>query len=488
MSLLRTFLARSMEIRARCFSDSVGARQTISSERFFATRRPCGPGLGRRATVLVVLAAMALVVLDGAVANVALPTIARSLHVTAARSVWVITAYQAALVIALLPCAALGESFGHRRVFAIGTALFMGASLLCAASRSLGGLVAARFLQGLGGAAIMALGIALLRLSVSPRELGSAIGWNALVVALSSAAGPAIGAAVLSFTDWPWLFVVNLPVGLGVLSGVRGLPAGGRTGRRLDLASVALNAVAFGALVLGSELIPTRPKGGGVVLAGAGAAWFALVRREMPKEAPLLPLDLLRAAPFRMSVIASVLCFSGVAAGMLVLPFHLQNEFGQSTWTTGLYLMPWPLTVAIVAPLVGELASKVPTAWLGAAGGGLLALGLGAMAMWPAQGRTWPLAPLAMTCGLGFGLFNVSNNRSLFFSASRKRAGAVGGMQGAARLTGQMAGGMLTSLLFTAASVEAAPRMIFGVAAVLTLAAGIMSGWRARWRNETMAT
>ena len=143
-----------------------------------------------------VLAAMAMVVLDAAIANVALPTIARSLQVTPATSIWIVTAYQSALVMALLPCAALGESLGHRRVFTAGVALFVGASVLCAFSPSLSWLVAARLLQGLGGAAVMALGIALLRVVVPDQRLGAAIGWNALAVALSSAAGPTIGAAI----------------------------------------------------------------------------------------------------------------------------------------------------------------------------------------------------------------------------------------------------------------------------------------------------
>ena len=173
-------------------------------------------GLGEpRRTVAIasVLAAMVLVVLDAAIANVALPTIARSLQVTPAMSVWVITAYQTALLMALLPCAALGESLGYRRVFTVGVALFTGASVLCALSPSLPWLVAARFLQGLGGAAVMALGVALLRVVVPHRRLGTAIGWNALAVALSSAAGPTIGAAVLSAANWPWLFAVEPPLG-----------------------------------------------------------------------------------------------------------------------------------------------------------------------------------------------------------------------------------------------------------------------------------
>ncbi|MDZ4801997.1 MAG: MFS transporter, partial [Bryobacteraceae bacterium] len=216
-------------------------------------------GPRRAAAIAAVLAAMVLVVLDAAIANVALPSMARSLQVTPAMSIWIITAYQSALVMALLPCAALGESFGYRRVFTVGVALFVGASMLCALSPSLPWLVAARFIQGLGGAAVMALGVALLRTVVPHRRLGAAISWNALAVALSSAAGPAIGAAILSGASWPWLFAVNLPLGVLVLFASRALPHIRGTARRLDMLSVALNAGSFASFVIGAEVLPTRP-------------------------------------------------------------------------------------------------------------------------------------------------------------------------------------------------------------------------------------
>lgn len=437
----------------------------------------------RRAVAIAsVLAAMVLVVLDAAIANVALPTIAGSLHVTPAMSVWVITAYQTTLLMALLPCAALGESLGYRRVFTGGVALFTGASVLCALSPSLSWLVAARFLQGLGGAAIMALGVALLRVVVPHRRLGAAIGWNALAVALSSAAGPAIGAAILSATNWPWLFAVNLPLGVLVLLATRALPHVGGTARRLDLFSVALNAGAFASLVIGAELLPARPALAAVLLAAAALELVALVLREMPKEAPLIPLDLLRGDSFRFSVIASVCCFAGQTAGIVALPFYLQHGLGQDTLMAGLYMTPWPLTVAIAAPLAGRLADRVSTAWLCAVGGVCLATGLGASALWPLKGDPLPLVPLTMLCGLGFGLFNVANNRNMFLSAPKERSGAAGGMQGTARLFGQTAGAVIMTLLFTLTSADAAPQIGLGIGAVLTIVAGLVSTLRVRLR------
>jgi len=435
----------------------------------------------RRAVAIAsVLAAMVLVVLDAAIANVALPAIARSLQVTPAMSVWIVTAYQTALLMALLPCAAIGESLGYRRIFTFGVALFTGASVLCAVSPSLQWLVAARFLQGFGGAAVMALGIALLRFVVPPQQLGAAIGWNALAVTLSSAAGPTIGAAILSSTNWPWLFAVNLPVGGLVLLATRMLPNAGGTARRLDWFSVTLNVTAFASLVIGAELLPVRPALAVVVLAAAAVVLVALVRREMPKEAPLIPLDLLRTGSFRISVIASVCCFAGVAAGMVALPFYLQHGLGQNAWMTGLYMTPWPLAAALVAPLAGRLSGLVSTAWLCAAGGVCLAIGLLGAALLPIHGHRLWLAPLTSLCGFGFGLFQVPNNRNMFLAAPLERSGAAGGIQGTARLLGQTSGAIIMTLLFTGASIDAAPRIGLGIAAVLTLAAGMVSVRRGR--------
>jgi DHA2 family multidrug resistance protein-like MFS transporter len=395
-----------------------------------------------------VLAAIVLAVLDGAIANVALPTISRTLAVTPAESIWVVTGYQVALVVALLPCAALGESFGYRRVFTLGVILFTAASALCALSTSLPWLIAARFLQGLGGAAIMSLIAALLRFTYPQRLLGTAIGWNALAVALSSAAGPTIGAAILSVASWPWLFAVNIPVGMVVLAMSRALPEHRGTGRAIDYLSVLLNGAFFGPLVIGVDFLTTRPLAGIGLLALAIVSLAALVRREMHRTAPLIPLDLLRRQPFRVSVMASICCFSAQMVSYVALPFYLQHGLGQSTFVTGLYMTPWPLTVAMAAPLSGRLSGRISTAKLCAAGGICLGTGLLLCAIWPVDDNLMPLVPLTMLCGFGFGMFQTPNNRNMLLSAPRERSGAAGGMQGTARLAGQTAGAVIMALLF----------------------------------------
>jgi DHA2 family multidrug resistance protein-like MFS transporter len=402
-------------------------------------------------------------------------------------SIWVITAYQASLVMALLPCAALGESIGYRKVFTIGIALFVGASVLCALSPTLPWLVASRLLQGFGGAAVMSLGVALLRAVVPHDRLGIAIGWNALAVALASAAGPTLGAAILSNAGWQWLFAVNLPLGAIVMLASRALPAVEGTGRRLDLISVALNAGSFGALVIGAEVLPARPTLAVAFVVAAAIALTALVMRERVKESPLIPLDLLANGSLRLSMVASVLCFTAVASALVALPFHLQHELGLSVWVTGLCMTPWPLMVAIAAPVAARLTRHVSTAWLCAAGGVILAIGLAAGAAWPSQRPLPPLIAFIVLCGLGFGLFQVPNNQNMFLSAPRSRSGAAGGMQATARLTGQTIGAILMTLLFTAAPAGAAPRFGLGIASCFALAAGLVSLMRVRGQGDRPA-
>ena len=424
---------------------------------------------------LAIFATLVLVVIDGAIANLALPTLTRAFSISESQSIWVVTAYQMALVMFLLPAAALGEKLGLRRIFVLGVAVFTLASALCAVSPSLPWLVAARFLQGFGSTAVMGLGVALLRHVYPPHLLGRGLGTNALVIALSAAAGPAVGAAILSVTSWPWLFAVNLPVGALVLLSARHLPNPPPSGRRLDGVSILLNAGLFGSLVLGVDRLKTAPAQGAALIALAGLCLVLLVRRELPRAAPLIPLDLLRRRPFGLAVVASVFCFTGQMAGTLALPFYLQHGLGFSAAVTGLYMVPWPLAVAFSAPVAGRLADRVSTGWLCAAGAACLTAGLLLSALCPPGGSLVPLMAGTVFCGVGFGFFQTPNNRTMLLSAPRERSGAAGGMQGTARLSGQTAGALVLTLLFALTSVDSAPRLALGIAGVFSLVAGLVS-------------
>lgn len=441
-------------------------------------------GVRQAAAIFSVLAAMALVVLDAGIANVALPTIAGSLRIAPAQSVWVVTAYQAGLVMALLPCAALAESAGHRRVFTAGIALFVLASAGCAAAPSLKWLIAARFAQGLGGAAIMALGIALLREVVGPARLGSAIGWNALNVALCSAGAPALGAAILEVATWHWLFLVNLPLGAVALLAATTLPVSEGDGRRNDFQGFALLGVAFLCLIAGAELLPAWPAIGLGLLALSVPPLARLWRRDADKSAPLVPFDLLRGRSFRLSVMASVCCFTGQTAALVILPFYLQQGLGLSTIRAGLIMTAWPLSVASAGPLAGYLSARMDGGRLSATGCIALAAGLAGFALWPAGTDPFLLMIPGAICGAGFGFFQVPNNRNMFLSAPAARSAAAGGMQGTARLTGQTAGSVLAALMLAATPIGMAATATLAIGSTLVLAAGVASRARRPGRRS----
>jgi MFS transporter, DHA2 family, multidrug resistance protein len=429
----------------------------------------------RTIAIMCVLGAMALAVLDAAAVNVALPTISRSFQVTPAMSVLVVTAYQTALVMALLPCAALAERFGYRRIFILGVLLFVGGSALCVVSPSLHILVAARVIQGLGASAIMALGIAILRFIVPERQIGAAIGWNALNVALCAAAGPSFGAIILSASSWPWIFAINLPLGAAILIATRNLPIVAPTAQKIDLASMSLNALTFASLVVAAEFLPKHPLLSCVLLVIAGAALVVLVGRERPKLVPLIPFDLLGIRQFRLAVIASICCFAGQGAGMNALPFYLQHGLGLTPFLSGAYITPWPLAVAIAAPFTGRISEHIAPAWLCALGGAVLAIGLMAAAVLPLHDNPVAIVTINFTCGLGFGLFQVPNNRNMFLAAPLARSAVAGGMQATARLSGQIIGSVMVAYLMTVAPLEIAPNLGLGVGAILALFASVVS-------------
>jgi DHA2 family multidrug resistance protein-like MFS transporter len=248
--------------------------------------------------MLAIAVGITMAVLDSSVANIALPEIARRLGVAPAESVWVINAYQLAIVALLLPLAALGERIGYRRVYIAGVAVFTAGSLACALSGALAALVAARVMQGLGAAGIMAVNGALVRFTYPHKSLGRGVGLNALVVSIAAAIGPTVASAILAVGPWEWLFAVNVPIGaFNLVLAARALPWSDLSSRAPDWLSGALNALMFGLLFIG---VDTFTHGGGQgalagIEVGAGLlAGIALMRREAREARPLIPIDLLR--------------------------------------------------------------------------------------------------------------------------------------------------------------------------------------------------
>jgi DHA2 family multidrug resistance protein-like MFS transporter len=435
-----------------------------------------------RAATAAVLAAMALVVLDAGIVNVALPVLADALGAAPGRAILAVSAYQLALVMGLLPCAHLADRLGYRRLFVTGIALFAFASLLCAAAPTLPLLVAARFLQGLGGAAIMALGIALLRVALGAERLGSAIGWNALTVALCAAAGPTIGAVILSFASWPWLFLAGLPVAILAMLAARALPEVPPARQPLDATGIALYGAAAASLFAGAEGAGAQPLAAICLAAAALACIALLVRRGRRQAAPIIPFDLLARPPFRIAAIASICCFAGQSAGLVAHPFDRQA--GHGPLAAGLVITCWPLAVAAASRLASRASGRIRAGAQCALGAGVLASGLLLSAILPADRTPAPLAIGALLCGAGFGLFQLANNRTLFLTAPVERGAAAGGLQGTARLTGQTLGTLMISLIFALAPIAIAPRLGLAAGAGFALAAGLVSLLGIEARND----
>ena len=423
-----------------------------------ASATPDGLPVPRRYwSMAAIWLAMAMSVLDGAIANVALPTIARDLHASAASSIWIVNAYQLAITVTLLPLAALGDRLGYRRVYVAGLAVFTVGSLGCALSHSLPALTAARVLQGLGAGGIMSINAALVRFTYPKRMLGRGIGFNALVISVSAAIGPTVASAILSVASWEWLFAINVPIGVVAIAiAARALPRTVGSKRPFDWVSALLNAAAFGFLILGAESVAREGLAAGLLKLGIGAAAAAVLTwRELRREAPLVPFDLLKIPIFGLSIATSVISFAAQMMAYVGLPFYFQTVLGRSAVATGLLMTPWPLAVGVAAPLAGRLADRHRAGSLGGAGLAVFAIGLFLLSAIQPGASNFDIAWRMAVCGLGFGFFQSPNNRAMVTAAPMHRSGAAGGALATARLLGQTAGAVTTAVFFHLAGIHA---------------------------------
>lgn len=432
----------------------------------------------RRLAGMALLAAITLVVIDSSIVNIALPTIASEFAISPTSATSIVTSYQIALVITLLPFSALGESIGFKRVFSFGVIAFTLSSCLCIIAPSLPWLVFARFAQGLGGAAIMAVMAGLLRFTYPSRMFATALGWNAMSVALSSAAGPAFGSLILSALSWHWLFVVNIPIGILVYWISRILPQGAPIKRQLDVIAIVLNALFFAPLIFGLSFLVAQPALAWLLISLGLSSLVLLIRREIKMKTPIFPIDLLLNQPIRLSVIASLCCFSAQTASYIALPFYLQNTLLVDLFMSGLLMTPWPLAVALAAPIAAKMSHTMTTARLCFFGCLVFSIGLLCAGLWPLKNNPWPLIVFNILAGAGFGFFQTPNNRNMLLSAPKERSGAAGGMQSTTRLLGQAFGAVGMGLLFALLPLDDAPRYGLVLAAGLAFAGGLVSALR----------
>jgi DHA2 family multidrug resistance protein-like MFS transporter len=436
-------------------------------------------------------------VLDGTIANTALPAIARDLRASPTASIWVVNAFQLAVTATLFTFASLGALKGPGRVYRLGVIGFIIGSLFSALSSSLPMLIAARALQGIGASAIMALSPALLR-DIFPRaQLGRALGINALVVATASAAGPTVGGLLLAIARWPVLFAINVPFGIANVVLNRALPGDDRNEGNLDLPSAFSAGLGFALTIYGLDGFahqePIAVVALPLVVGLAAAVYF--VRRQFALAQPMIALDLFRLPTFTMASATSFASFTAQGLAFIALPFYFQVALGRTALESGLLLSSWPVATAIVAPVAGRLSDRFPVAILATTGVGILTLGLALYALLPPHPPTIQIVLHAVICGIGFGFFQSPNNRELIGSAPRAKTTSASGILATMRVTGQTLGAALVAIIFGAfgahavagasaahdAVVRAAPATLWAAAACAgcaTIASALRLGRR----------
>jgi DHA2 family multidrug resistance protein-like MFS transporter len=435
----------------------------------------------RYLAIVAVSSGTALAVIDGSIATVALPTLARDLHVDASLAVLVVTVYQLILVMTLLPFSALGHRVGLQRLYRYGQIVFIFASVLCFFAKSLPFLLVVRALQGLGAAASLSVQSALIRAIYPSNQLGRGLGIGSIVVSVSGAIAPSLGGLLLSIASWPWLFAAAAPLAaVSLWVGRRTLPEAAPRVESYDLAGALLCALTFGLTISGLESLvhgDSPVVAGAIVLAGIVVA-VVFVRRELGESQPILPVDLLRQPVLAWSSAGALISFMASMTFMLSMPFRLQQDYGFMPGEVGAMLTPWPLAMMFVAPVAGVLSDRFPASVLGAIGMSIATVGLMLLAFLPAHATHFDIVWRVVCCGVGYGLFLAPNARLVVGSAPVTRAAAAGGLISTIRLTGQTLGAtLLAALLSFGIGTDRTPAI---VAAFLALGAAACSIARLR--------
>ncbi|MEH3106567.1 MAG: MFS transporter [Sphingomonas fennica] len=438
------------------------------------------PGTRRLRAIGALCFGTALVVIDGAIVTVALPTIARDLQIASSSAVLIVTVYQLTLVMTLLPFSALGDRIGLRTLYQYGQALFLVATILCFFSRSLPFLLVARTAQGLGAAAALSVSSALVRGTYPASQLGRGLSINGVIVASAGAISPTLGGFVLSAAPWPWVFASAAPFAILSLLLGRALPDPEPRDVPYDMLGATLCALVFGLVIGGLESLVhgDSPVVATAVVAAGAALGVLFVRHELKQDQPVMPVDLLGRPVLALSAAGALTAFVASMTTLLSMPFRLQHDYGLSPAEIGAMIGTWPIVMLVISPLAGILSDKVPAGVLGGIGMTIATGGLLTVAWLPPQVDFFDVAWRMMLCGTGFGLFLSPNARLIVGSAPRHRAAAAGGLIATTRMTGQTLGATVFATLL-AIGIGTGPTPAL-VAAGLTVAAGICSVARLR--------
>jgi EmrB/QacA subfamily drug resistance transporter len=405
-------------------------------------------------TFVVTSLALVMVTLDNLVVTTALPVIRKDLGAGIEGLEWTVNAYTLTFAVLLLTGAALGDRFGRRRMFSIGLAIFTLASAAAALAPSLEVLVAARALQGLGGAIITPLTLTILSAAVPAEKRGVALGAWGGIGGLAVALGPLVGGAVVSGLSWQWIFWINVPVGLVMIPlALRRLnethgPSGRLDLPGLGLASIGLLGIVWG-LVRGNGQGWTSPEIVASLTAGT-ALVVAFVLWELRTETPMLPMRFFRNRTFALTNVASLLMFFGMFGSIFLLAQFFQTVQGYSPFGSGLRILPWTAMPIFVAPIAGALSDRIGGRPLMALGLALQAVGLGWMAAIGSPTTPYGdfVAPFVIS-GMGMALFFAPVANVVLSSVRPEEEGQASGANNAIRELGGVFGVAVLASIFS---------------------------------------
>jgi EmrB/QacA subfamily drug resistance transporter len=409
--------------------------------------------------VLVVVATgFFMIMLDTTIVNVAIPAMSAGLNTTLDQILWVLNAYILVYAVLLITAGRLGDLYGQRNLFAIGLAVFTVASALCGFAQDANQLIAARILQGVGGALLTPQTLAILTNLFPPERRGAAFGIWAGVAGLATLAGPTVGGAIVTYIDWRWIFFVNVPIGIATLVAAFAIIPDLRPGRRhgwdivgVILVTTGLFAVVFGLIEgerfnwgeIGSYVI-TIPE-----VIGAGAVLLVLfVIWERFQEEPLIPLSLFEDRNFAVANwIAAAIAF-GMMSLFLPIVIYLQSVRDFSALTAGLTLAPMSLTSMVVAPFAGRFADRVGGKYILMTGILVFAIGFSTLTFVAGPDSTWItfLVP-AIVSGAGMGLTFAPMTTVAMRNISPRMAGAASGVLNTTRQVGAAIGSAVVGAL-----------------------------------------
>jgi EmrB/QacA subfamily drug resistance transporter len=393
--------------------------------------------------------------LDNLVVTTALPAIRKDLGGGLAELEWTVSAYTLAFAVLLMTGAALGDRFGRRRLFLIGVTIFTGGSAAAALASGMGELIAARVVQGVGGAVLMPLTLTLLSAAVPSARRGLAYGIWGAVNGLAIATGPLIGGTVVEHISWHWIFWLNVPIGLVLLPLARFRLAESRGPRdRLDvpgtvLASAGLFGIVY-ALVRGNaDGWTSGPILSSLIIGTALVVGFVLW--ELRSPAPMLPMRLFRNRGFSAINVAGLLMSLGMFGSIFLLSQYLQNVGGYSPMEAGVRMLPWTGMPMIVAPLAGLLSDRIGGRPVVAVGLALQALGLAMFAMVISPHMSYPAqVPALIVCGVGMALYFAPSANLVMTSVRPEEQGTASGANNALRELGGAFGVAVISAVFSA--------------------------------------